>query len=408
MNLVKVLLVTDENSKEFSSLEQGFKQSALYALRICKNNIKLGLDKLKIEIDYFDISRNPNFDTDIIEYINFNKDLAVIVGAAQSKYTKKMISNPGLKDIAIFSPLSTSTFLLRTAEEEQTDNFFQTTSYDKKRVEVLLSQVIHNHKGEKIYYYHEDKDIFSYSGGLATDTYSYLKRRDSDNFEGIKIPEDIEDLNKFPTRNSPVVICTGSSKALEISKRLRKKKYYNPIYTFGSNSNLEDKSLLGAVVICDLDREEKMAVVQEHLDGLRDYTKDPSISTVRTFKIIMESLKNLEDKILKSNDISRVRKMIISHVNNQKFLVDNMSIDFEKNGESTIDDNFLRRIHWFFKFKFIPYDEKSLWNNVLVKEILRPWVPLKVGITGSTFLGGVYATIKFWEPIVSFFIKIFD
>ncbi|WP_350290437.1 hypothetical protein [uncultured Croceitalea sp.] len=397
MKSIKILLITNSNSLEYDSMEKGFSESAQYGYDICLKDKEYIIDRLSVSLEIFDINKHLNFKDGINSLFESKNEYALIVGAAQSSYTREMLNNSRLKNIAIFSPLSTATFLLNTTIDNELDNFFQTTAYDQKRVKFLMNQLLSTHQNKKIFYYYSDESPNTYSGGLKNDLEEYLLNSPIINYEGNPIKTSSQLISKFPDKGCPVVICTGSQKALAVAKKLEERKLNNPIFTFGSNSALLNKSLIGTTVVCDLDRDIYNDFVQKHLQNLKKLTSDPSISTVLTFKIIMKAIKELQDDILNSRDIEKVRRIIIDYVNDNHFDIDTQTISFSKNGYSTINDIILLRIGGIIKPKFIPYKKSIFWNFSLMKS----------GII-ITVLGVIYSIIKFADTIISLISNIFN
>ena len=289
----------------------GFIKSAEFAL--AQKRSELAAAGLELEVRVVDYKSDPIVARKEAADCVRQHEVIALIGPCDSDSAYEIIESGVGEGCALMTPLATATDIARLGAA----NFFRLTTSDRIRSEVLVERICRDHPDQIPVVWSIAGNPNSYSQALRADVLSQFECR------GIK-PHDLQiDIGGLPSKSpkhvQPVVSCCVSSQTLRIVSAMREGGLSSPIYSFGSNTNLLSRSLLGAIVVADLDRHDPDPYVLqlvEQFQRLHGSRSDPSIATMNCIGILCNLLIRRSSSLL-SASTTDAKEIVISDLRSE-------------------------------------------------------------------------------------------
>jgi ABC-type branched-subunit amino acid transport system substrate-binding protein len=310
-----------------------------------------------------------------------NEDCIAILGPTDSLSLREILISGICENIPVFSTIASATFLSKLG----VDNFFRFTTPDFIRAEILVRYVRRLYPLVPVFIGALEGTEHSYGQQLKKDVINALEKYNM-KWTSFDFVNDGSGF-KSPVSNEPVIACGPSASIKVLASQMRIEKVRSQFFAFGSNSNLLDESLVNAIVVCDLDREDANPIARDEIDHFSAKyaeTSDPDLSTMNAISTLCNVLAENSESITSAElPLKRFQLLNLLKSGVHKALLGQIS--FSESGEMAGYENIsvLKVSKFKSKYMFCPVEreerpllqENDWWKNKVIQAI---------GIIGST------------------------
>lgn len=264
-----------------------------------------------------------------------NEDCVAILGPTDCSSLYEILKSGICENIPVFSTLASASFLSRNGAA----NFFRFTTPDFIRAEILVRYVRRLYPSSLVFVGSMAGAEFSYGQQLKKDVISALEKYNM-KWSSFDYVNDGSGF-KMPAKNEPIIACGPSASVVSLAISLRKKRIKSQFFTFGSNTNLLNDSLVNTIVVCDLDREDANPIARDEMDHFSakySETSDPDLSTMNAIYTLCNVLADNSNAIASPElPLKRFQLLNILKSGAHKALLGQIS--FSDNGEMAGHEN---------------------------------------------------------------------